>query len=111
MMRRFLIVMAIVALVTTRGYSQQSKLDSLPAYQPEHKVVGLIRNYGNNVELNPLRLWELAFLKHQGDTRFSDKMSTTAEAIGGLFTGLSDVAHMGHTIWLPDLMAFNKFYG
>src|ERR1700680_4903386 len=93
MRKRFPIAWAAPALVLSCACAQQWNPDSLPAYQPEQKVSGVIRNFGSDLA-GLVKCWESGFLKHQPDVRFEDKLPSSDAAIGGLVSG-ADLAPSG----------------
>jgi phosphate transport system substrate-binding protein len=55
---------------------------------------------------NLVRLWGAGFRKYQPNIRFSDNMPNSACAIGGLYTGVADLAVMGREVWPIEISAF-----
>src|SRR5712692_6503225 len=79
---------------------------SLPAYQPEQKVSGNLRSWGND-RMQPLMTrWENGFRKHHPDVRFETTLQGTGTAIAGLYTGVADLALMGRSVSSTESMAF-----
>ena len=84
-------------------------LASLPAYEPEQPVSGVIRIHGTELTLNLVRLWEKGFLKHQAVVRYSDYFVPTP--FSGLCAGTAEIGVSGHTAWRSDLKAFASVFG
>ena len=107
MMQRLLILSTTIGLLTIPAYAQN--LDSLPPYQPQQKVAGVLRACGGPDKL--LRLWETGFLKIQSWAHFRDEMYSTAQAIGGLYTGTCELGLMPREAWLIEKIAYNSIFG
>jgi phosphate transport system substrate-binding protein len=79
---------------------------SLPAYQPEQRISGTLRSWGND-RMQPLMTrWENGFRKHHPDVRFETTLRGTGTAIAGLYTGVADLALMGRPVSSTESMAF-----
>ncbi len=86
-------------------------LSDLPSYKPEYKVTGTIRILGSFLKFATAALEE-GFLKYQPDAQFAANFSTSSEgAIGGLCTGISDIAPAGDDAKITDMMPFYNVYG
>src|SRR5579883_1096371 len=86
-------------------------LGDLPPYRPEYEVRGTIRVLGSYLKFATANL-EDAFIQYQPDAQFSNNFSTSSEgAIGGLCTGISDLAPAGDDAKISDLMPFYNVYG
>lgn len=86
-------------------------LADLPAYRPEYHVTGTIRVLGSFLKYTTQALEE-AFVHYQPDAQFANNFSTSSEgAIGGLCTGVSDLAPAGDDAKITDLMPFSNVYG
>lgn len=86
-------------------------LNDLPPYKPEYRVIGTIRVLGSFLKYTTAALEE-AFLRYQPDAQFANNFSTSSEgAIGGLCTGVSDLAPAGDDAKIPDQMPFYNVYG
>lgn len=86
-------------------------LADLPAYRPQYHVIGTIRVLGSFLKYTTQAL-EDGFLKYQPDAQFASNFSTSSEgAIGGLCTGVSDLAPMGDDAKISDRMPFYNVYG
>ncbi|MDD3179029.1 MAG: hypothetical protein PHQ04_01615 [Opitutaceae bacterium] len=101
-------------MMKSRGYqvhyTQKFNLDSLPRYQPQQKVSGLIRLWGSNYFTDsPLAgWWEKEFQKYQPDVKFDFHLNTSEHAISGLVFGKSDIGPMGRQIMWDELMSFQR---
>jgi hypothetical protein len=86
-------------------------LADLPSYKPEYRVMGTIRVLGSFLKFATAALEE-GFLKYQPDAQFATNFSTSSEgAIGGLATGISDLAPAGDDGKITDMMPFFNVYG
>jgi len=86
-------------------------LAELPSYQPEYHVIGTIRVLGSFLKFATAAL-EDGFLKYQPDAQFASNFTTSSEgAIGGLCTGISDLAPAGDDAKITDMMPFFNVYG
>jgi|SRR5215813_2215531 len=105
---RFLIVAAAVAFAAACASAQD--LNSLPEYKPERKVVGPIRSIGGTLG-GQFKIWEEGFRKYHPDARFVDTLVSSESAIGGLYSGASDLGPSGHDAELMDLLPFTEIFG
>lgn len=102
--------------VTSKGhkvwYTDKFDLSELPAYQPQQKVSGEIRQWGNNyVADSPLmKWWQDEFKKHHPDVRFTDNLTTSAVAFSGLITGVADIGQMGRAALWDELQGYQRQY-
>jgi len=85
-------------------------LSSLPPYRPERKVAGPIRNIGGTLG-GQLKVWEEGFRRYHPDIRFVDNLLSSEAAIGGLYSGASDLGPSGHDAELMDLLPFTEGFG
>ena len=115
MIRRFLVLPAAVALAATCLYAQkpQWELSSLPQYQPEQKVSGVIRNWGRNIGAGVMKLWQDGFVKYQPDIRFEEvpHSGSSDAAIGGLWSGSADMAPNGREVMFSEYLGFYETFG
>jgi phosphate transport system substrate-binding protein len=87
------------------------ELSDLPTYKPEYHVTGTIRVLGSFLKFAAANLQE-GFLKYQPDAQFATNFSTSSEgAIGGLCTGISDIAPAGDDAKITDMMPFFNVNG
>src|SRR5260370_3651842 len=93
-MRRLLKVIVIVIVLATTHVDAQ-RLDDLPQYKGDHSQFGEIRIWGNDGEVNLLRLWQAGFHPHQPGIKWVDYLASTAAAIGPFYTSVADVAVVG----------------
>src|ERR1700687_1819809 len=94
-----------------RYYSEQWKLDELPAYAPKQKVSGVIRQRGSNYFADsPLgKMWEDGFKKHHPDIRFEDELKTTLAGVPALTFGMADIAPMRH-ITSDEMLLYQRYH-
>ena len=93
----------MIVASATCAYPQT--LESLPSYQPEQKVSGVIRNFGITME-GMVKIWEEGFRKYHPDVRFEDTLHN-ASGIAGLFTKVADIGTSGREPVLTDLLPTN----
>ncbi len=108
-MRRLL--STLITLVILPPCVCAQKLDDLPRYQGDRSQFGEIRIWGNDGEVNLLRLWQANFHGHQPGIKWVDYLASTAAAIGPLYTGVADIALMGRAAVPIEKQAFYKFFG
>ena len=108
-MQRFLIALMIVAFTSNGAYSQS--WEELPQYVGDHKLSGELRNYGFEGLFDVVKFWEAGFRKQQRFVQYVDTSGSPAVAIGGLYTGVADIAVMGRIIWPVEVQAFHKVFG
>src|SRR5438552_3044018 len=105
---------AFLALVcwTASVFAQDpgSLLKSLPSYQPEWRVTGTIRIWGNEHTSGIVKYWEEGFGKYHPGIRFETNLRGTSSAIGGLYTGAADVALTGSDVWPIDIEGFDETF-
>ncbi len=99
----------LMTVTLPQVYAQ--KLDDLPRYQGDRSQFGEIRIWGNDGEVNLLRLWQANFHAHQPGIKWVDYLASTAAAIGPLYTGVADIALMGRSAVPVETQAFHKFFG
>ncbi len=86
-------------------------LSGLPAYEPGQKVSGVIRNYGIDYA-GTLQQWEKGFRARQPGVSFDDKFpGSDAAIIGGLVSGVADLATNGREPMLIECLAFTEAFG
>jgi len=101
--RRALIALGMIVATATCAYTQT--LESLPPYQPEQKVSGIIRNFGIKME-GMVKIWEEGFRKYHPNIRFEDTLIMPS-GIAGLFTGVADIGTSGREPVLTDPLPTN----
>ena len=109
MTRRSRIFLATVSLLAARTFA--AGLDDLPHYQPEVPVVGTLRVWGNDGQVENMKLWEQGFLKFHPKAHFEINLTSTAAAIGGLYAQVADLSLMGREIWPIEAQGFYKTRG
>ena len=96
------------------GSSFESKIvESIPHYQPEQSVSGVIRLWGHgNVKLPWMKqlvsFWEEGFKRYHPNVTVQYEMHGTSSAIPALFTGVGDLAILGEEIDPAAAAAFEK---
>ena len=92
-------------------YETRWDLSELPAYKPEQKITGVIRQWGSNYfKDSPLgKAWEEGFQKFHPEVTFQDELKTTLVAIPALTLGLSDLGPSRH-ITSDELLFFQRYH-
>jgi phosphate transport system substrate-binding protein len=85
--------------------AEEPQLHNLPEYRPGTKVHGVIRNFGSPLS-GLVKMWEEGFCAFQPDITFKDDLSSSDAAIGGLETGVADLAPNGREPALTEFLSF-----
>lgn len=109
MIKRIVILLAAFFSFSGCAQAQHGDLSSLPPYQPEQQVSGVIRNFGSNFG-GLVKAWETGFLKHQPNIHFEDKLPTSDAAIGGLVSGVADLAPSGREPIINEYLSFYETF-
>ena len=72
---------------------------ALPEYQPEQKISGVIRSWGNDHMAGLLKNWETGFKKFHPDVAFADFLKGTASATYGFVENVAELGLMGRQIY------------
>ena len=104
-----LIALTLAVVITARAVA--AGLDDLPRFKPGAPVTGTIRVWGNDGQVENMKLWEQGFLKFHPEARFEINLTTTAAAIAGVYTGVADLSLMGREIWPIEAQGFYKTKG
>jgi phosphate transport system substrate-binding protein len=93
-------------------YTQRFDLSGLPAYEPERKLAGTIRQWGSNylADSNLEQMLEDGFRKHHPDIRFENNLSSTFIGMAGLYTKQADLAPMGRRPTWDELQAYQRVF-
>ena len=97
-------------VLSAAAFAGEFDLRELPAYQPQQKVSGVIRNYGFAFG-GLLKVWEEGFRKHHPDVTFQDTLPTSDAAFPALVTGVTDLAPDGGEPAITELLSFFEVYG
>lgn len=91
-------------------YTERFDLSGLAPYQPQQKVSGTIRQWGNNYlkDSGLIEVWESGFRHHHPDVRFADNLASSAVAFPGLVAGVADLAPMGRQALWDELKGFER---
>ena len=101
----------LIAFVLNVAAAESWDLSELPAYEPQQLVSGVIRNYGIDYA-GTLQKWEEGFRARQPGVRFDDKFpGSDAAIIGGLVSGVADLATNGREPMLIEYLAFTEAFG
>jgi phosphate transport system substrate-binding protein len=105
---------ASVALAAAAAMSQfasaEFRASELPAYHPEQKVSGTIRNFGFGLG-GVLKLWEDDFREIHPGVTFADTLPTSDAAIPALVTGVADLGPDGGEPAITEALSFFEVYG
>jgi phosphate transport system substrate-binding protein len=85
-------------------------LSALPEYQPEHRLLGVLRIYGTPID-DLVGAWTTAFRGMHGQVRLHAYLINTSQGMAGLTLGLADIGLMGHRTWLTSRRAFESVHG
>lgn len=108
-MKRLLTRCALLLLLSVAASAQDWDLSNLPLYQPQQKVSGVIRNFGSDFG-GLVKAWESGFLKYQPDIRFDDTLPTSDAALGGLVSGVADLAPCGRELIVNEYLSFYETF-
>ena len=109
--RHTLALIATLALIpiSQAQSAGDSRLDSLPHYEPGQRVSGTIRNFG--ADFGGLMVsWEEGFRKIHPQIRFEDHLPTSDAAIPALVAGVADLGPDGGELSLTETLAFFETY-
>ncbi|MDB6127334.1 MAG: hypothetical protein JWM35_1230, partial [Verrucomicrobia bacterium] len=103
------ISLALAALMTASACAKG--LDDLPHYQASGPMPGTLRVWGNDGQVENMKLWEQGYLKFHPEAHFEINLTSTAAAIGGVYAGVADLSLMGREIWPIEAQGFYKTKG
>lgn len=86
-------------------------LKDLKPYQPEHKVSGTIRNWGNNYIPELMKDWEEGFQKYQPDVKFETHLPGTETGMAGVYGQIADLGFIGREVYSEEHNAFVGVFG
>lgn len=91
-------------------YTRTFDLSSLPLYQPQQQITGVIRQWGNNYlkDSGLMTVWEKEFRHFQPDATFADNLVSSAVAFPGLIAGTADLAPLGRQALWDELKGFER---
>lgn len=91
-------------------YEPNFDLSGIPAYAPQAKVSGTIRQWGNNYikDSGLVDIWEAGFRKYQPGVTFEDNLSSSSVGFPGLIAGVADLAPMGRQALWDELKGFER---
>lgn len=91
-------------------YTKKFDLSGLPSYRPQHRVQGVIRQWGVNyiADSGLVEEWERGFRAHHPEATFSDHLKSTILGAPGLYTGVADLAPMGRQLIWDELTAYQR---
>jgi phosphate transport system substrate-binding protein len=89
--------------------AQQNLLEAIPAYSPQQKVSGVIRNSGSSLG-GLMVAWEKGFAKYQPGVTFQDDLASGDAAIGALEARAADLAPNGREPVLTEFLSFAEVF-
>jgi phosphate transport system substrate-binding protein len=81
---------------------------SLPRYEPQQRVTGVIRSWGHGYLRAMMGYWEEGFRKFHPDVRFEDTLVSSAAAMAGLYSDRADIGVLAREITAPEIAAYEK---
>jgi len=108
-MQRILLLSLAVLFSGATAHAQEWDLSSLPSYQPQQQVSGVIRNFGSDFG-GLLKVWESGFSKYQPNIHFEDTLPTSDAAIGALVSGVADLAPSGREPIINEYLSFYETF-
>lgn len=111
-MTRALYLSLILAGSSIVAFSQDIDfLKGLKPYQPEQRVSGTIRNWGNNYIPALMKDWEEGFEKYQPDVKFETHLPGTETGMAGVYGGIADLGFIGREVYPEEHNAFVGVFG
>lgn len=91
-------------------YTKTFDLSGLPDYQPEQKITGTIRQWGDNYlkDSGLIDVWEEQFKTYQPAAKFDDNLVSSSVAFPGLITGVANLAPLGRQALWDELKGFER---
>ena len=109
-LRRLPFTLAAAVVLAAAASAGEYDLRGIPAYVPQQKVSGVIRNYGFDFG-GVYKIWEEGFRRFQPDVTFDDKFPTSDAAFPALVTGVTDLAPDGGEPAITEELSFFEVYG
>jgi phosphate transport system substrate-binding protein len=93
-------------------YTTTFDLSGLPDYKPERQVSGTIRQWGSNYLADSMleTYLEEGFRKYQPGVAFKNTLKSTFIAMGGLYSGMADLAPMGRRATSDELQGYQRIF-
>jgi len=107
--KRLIVRLTVLLFLVAVGFAQEWDLSSVPSYQPQQKVSGVIRNFGSDFG-GLLKAWESGFLRYQPGIQFNDTLPTSDAALGGLVSGVADLAPSGRELIINEYLSFYETF-
>jgi phosphate transport system substrate-binding protein len=92
-----LVAWAVLACAGSLACAQN--VSSLPEYEPQTLVSGVLRSWGSNHMAMLMKYWQEGFRRYQPNVRFEDSLKGTASAQFGLHVNVADLALSGREIF------------
>jgi phosphate transport system substrate-binding protein len=103
---RFLVATLLLAVS-----APAADLADLPHYQPREEITGTLRVWGNDGQVDNMKLWVAGFQKFHPGAKFDLHLTSTAAAVGAVYGGAADLSLMGREIWPIEAQGFYKTMG
>lgn len=107
MMRRLAMLLVLASRAAQAAPDDPARF---PAYVPQVRVSGTIRNAGSGFG-GLLALWEAGFRKYHPDVHFQDDLRSGDAAIGAIESGAADLAINGREPVLTEYLSFAEVFG
>lgn len=93
-----------------RYYPPKFDLSGLPRYRPQQRILGTIRQWGNNYlrDSGLMDVWEAKFGEYHPGVRFENNLYSSSVAFPGLIAGVADLAPMGRQALWDELKGFER---
>jgi phosphate transport system substrate-binding protein len=111
MMRAFCLCLISFTISIAGAAQDIDFLKDLKPYQPEQKVSGTIRNWGNNYIPGLTKDWEEGFRKYQPDVQFETRLPGTEAGMAGVYGGIADLGFIGREVYPEEHNAFVGVFG
>jgi phosphate transport system substrate-binding protein len=109
-MTRALLLGAALGLLGASVPARSSEAEGLPAYRPEQRVTGVIRQWGS-AYAGLVKRWEEGFRKFHPGVSFQDTLPTSDAAFPALITGVAELAPDGSEPALTETLGFFEVHG
>jgi phosphate transport system substrate-binding protein len=107
-MLKYFIAVSTVAL-TAAAQAEEWDLKSLPHYQPQQQVGGVIRMGGVGMS-GLVPAWEEAFQKYHPGVIFANNLPSSDVAMAAMIMGTADIAAGGREPDLVEILGFTESY-
>ncbi|HXN21416.1 MAG TPA: substrate-binding domain-containing protein [Candidatus Dormibacteraeota bacterium] len=111
-----MLVALLAGAVTLQPQATDHSAGWFPSYTSEQQVSGVIRIWGHGSRQKEfvgalVKSWEEGFRKHQPGIRFDTQLLGNSSAMGGLYTGATDIALLGREILPTEVDGYQQALG